>query len=187
MAVPNKLKKEEIQKIVLGALLAMGVIYGFFVILYFPLKRKEKSKRVSIDALEPEIAASNAKIARISEIEKAEPEAHKVIDRIETMMPEGAPVAWFPTLISEFFKKQKIEKVTTRMSSESPDPSIPYKRILWNIELPKTDCISFASSLSDFENEAMLVEVQGIIVETQPEDPAFQRVTLTVNNIVKQK
>jgi hypothetical protein len=57
---------------------------------------------------------------------------------------------------------------------------------LWNIELPKTECVSFASSLSDFENELMLVEVQGIVVETQPEDPAFQRVTLTVNNIVKQ-
>jgi hypothetical protein len=183
-----KLKKEEIQKIVLGALLALGVVYGFFAILYFPLKSKEKIKKVSIDALEPEIAASNAKIARISEIEKAEPEARKVIDRIEAMMPEGAPVAWFPTLISDFFKKQKIEKVTTRMAIESPDKDIPsYKRIVWNIELPKTECISFASALSEFENEAMLVEVQGIVIETQPEDPEFQRVTLSVNNIVKTK
>ena len=55
MAAQNKLKKEEIQKIVLGGLLALGVVYGFFDILYFPLKKREKAKRISIDALEPEI------------------------------------------------------------------------------------------------------------------------------------
>jgi hypothetical protein len=187
MAAQNKLKKEEIQKIVLGALLALGVVYGFFDILYFPLKKREKAKRVSIDALEPEIAASQAKIARIGEIEKAEPEARKIIDRIEAMMPEGSPVAWFPTLINDFFKGQRIEKVTTRLASEAPDKDIPsYKRVVWSIELPKTECVSFASSLAEFENEAMLVEIQGIVVETQPEEPAFQRVTLAVNNIVKQ-
>jgi len=183
-----KLKKEEIQKIVLGVLLAIGVVYGYFSILYFPLKAKQKAKTVSIDALEPEIAALNTKIARISEIEAAEPEARKIIDRVEVMMPEGAPLAWFPTQVGDFFKRQKIDKVTTRMATDAPDKDIPsYKRIIWNIELPKTECVSFASALSQFENEAMLVEVQGIVIETQPEDPEFQRVTLSVNNIVKQQ
>jgi hypothetical protein len=102
------------------------------------------------------------------------------------MIPEGAPVAWFPTLIGDFFKKQGVDKITTRLASEAPEKELPgYKRVNWSVEVPKAESLSFAVSLAELENQEPLMEVQGITIEAQREDPEKQRVLLTLNSIVK--
>ena len=41
------------------------------------------------------------------------------------MIPEGSPVAWFPTQMADFFKDKGIDRVSTRMSGETVDKELP--------------------------------------------------------------
>jgi hypothetical protein len=181
-----KPRKEDIQKIVLGVLMAMGVVYGYFSILLGPLKKQQLYTRASLSALEPEIAKAKADLERAKQTEANAPKAASTMAQIDAMIPEGAPVAWFPTLVADFFKKQGVEKITTRMTTEVAEKEIPgYRRINWGVDVPKVDCLRFASSLADLENQEPLLEVQGVTIETLKDDPEAQHVLLTLNNIVK--
>ena len=183
----KKLRKEDIQKIGLGLLMALGIIYGYFDLLLGPVKARQKSIVTSISALDPEIATAKAQLARAVQVENDAPKAEATIATINAMIPEGAPVAWFPVLIGDFFKKFGFEKGLTRMNNELVDKELPgYRRVSWGIDLPRVDCLTFAAAVAELENEEPLVEIQALTIETLREDPEAQRVLLTVNNIVKQ-
>jgi len=182
-----KLRKEDIQKIALGLLMALGVVYGYFSILLGPLKKQQASAQASLAALDPEIKKANADIQRAGQVQADAPKAANTMAQIDAMIPEGAPVAWFPTLVSDFFKKQGVEKITTRMSNEVAEKELTgYRRINWGVDVPRVDCLRFASSLAELENQEPLVEIQGLTIEVIKEDPEAQHVLLTLNNIVKQ-
>jgi len=120
------------------------------------------------------------------QIQADAPKAAATMAQIDAMIPEGAPVAWFPTLVSDFFKKQGVEKITTRMSSEVAEKDLAgYRRINWGVDVPRVDCLAFAASLAELENQEPLLEIQGLTIETLKEDPEAQHVLLTLNNIVK--
>lgn len=182
-----KLGKEEIQKIVLGGLVGMGVVYSYFDLLLGPLKTRHANTQKSIAALQPEISKAKGMIARGTSIRDQAPLAQATIAQIDAMIPEGAPVAWFPTRMTEFFKTQGIDKVTTRMTGEAPLPSLTgYRRITWNLEIPKVECLRFGAALAALENSEPLISVEACNIDTQREEPDIQRVTLTLSNIVKQ-
>ena len=61
-----------------------------------------------------------------------------VMEQIKAGIPEGAPVAWFPPRIQDFFKRQGIERVATRLNNEMADKDLPgFRRLFWSIDLPK--------------------------------------------------
>jgi hypothetical protein len=179
-------RKEDIQKLVLGLLMAVGVVYGYFSLLLGPLKKQQLSAAASLSALDPEIAKAKADLQRSKQIQVDAPKAATTMAQIDAMIPEGAPVAWFPTLMADFFKKQGVEKITTRMSSEVAEKDLSgYRRINWGVDVPKVDCLRFAASLAQLENQEPLVEIQGLTIEALREEPESQHVLLTLNNIVK--
>ena len=55
-----KLGKDEIQKLVLGGLMLIGLIYGYFSMLLGPLSTRQESARKKIIALGPQIAEAKA-------------------------------------------------------------------------------------------------------------------------------
>lgn len=182
-----KFGKEEIQKMILGSLVAVGVVYGYFDWLLSPLKLRHANVQKSIAALEPEIGRARAQIARDLDVQKQAPLAQETLAQIEGMIPEGAPVAWFPTLIGDFFKNHGIDKISTRMNGEGTVPDLPgYRRITWGVEVPKVDCMVFAKAMAALENTEPLIGVDSVTIETQRDEPDLQRVVLTLNNLVKQ-
>src|SRR5258708_39620935 len=116
-----KVGREEIQKLVLGGLLLLGVVYSYFDLLLFPLKKHQESTQKSTVALGPEIQAAQAQIKKVQELERAVPEKTVVLRQVDAMIPEGSPVAWFPTKVGDFFRRQGIEKATTKINSEMPE------------------------------------------------------------------
>jgi len=182
-----KFGKEEIQKIVLGGLVGVGVIYSYFDLLLGPLKTRHANTLKSIAALQPEISRAKGLIAKGNTIRDQAPQAEATIAQIDAMIPEGAPVAWFPTRMTEFFKTHGIDKVSTRMTGEAPHPSLSgYRRITWNIEIPKVECLRFGAALAALENTEPLISVETCNIDTQREEPDVQRVSITLSNIVKQ-
>jgi hypothetical protein len=181
------LGKDEIQKIVLSGLLLIGLIYGYFNMLLGPLSAKQEAAAKSTEELRKKVAEHKAKIRLGQQMDNEAPAAVNIIRQVNAMIPEGSPVAWFPTQMAEHFKQHGIEKISTRMNSEQAEKELAgFRRITWGIDLPQVNFVKFAQALASLENQHPLVEVSGLQVETGTENPENQRVLLTVRNLVKQ-
>jgi hypothetical protein len=182
-----KLGKEEIQKIVLGVLLFFGVIYSYFDLLLGPLVKHQEVATRSVATLVPGIAGARAQIEKTKQAEKDAPKANLPMRQVQAMIPEGSPVAWFPTRIADFFKKRGIDHVSTRISGESTDKDLPhFRKLAWGVDIPKVEFVTFAQAVAALENEEPLVEISALQIDASRDDVETQHVFLTVNNLVKQ-
>ena len=182
-----KLGKDEIQKIVLGALMLVGIVYVYFNMLLGPLIQRQAAVQKAIVDLDPQIAAAQAQIKKTADIETAAPQATRTIAQVSAMIPEGSPVAWFPTRVGDFFKKQGMDKAVTRMNTDAADKSLPgFRRISWSVDLPKVDFMAFAAAIAQLENEEPLLEIGTLQIDTSREEVDSQHIVMTLNNLVKQ-
>jgi len=182
-----KLNKDQTQKIALGVLMMLGVIYSYFDFLLLPIQKGCNVAINNTSGLEPQIEAAKGQIAKTQTIETQSPAALHIVKQVDAMIPEGAPVAWFPPKLSDFFKKNGIDKVTARVNNEVQDKDyVGYRRVNWGVELPRVDFISFAAAISDLENEEPLLEIQSIDIEAGRDEAQKQRATLILNNLVRQ-
>lgn len=182
-----KLGKDEIQKIVLGALMLVGIVYVYFSMLLGPLIQRQAAVQKAIVDLDPQIAAAQAQIKKTADLEAAAPKATRTLAQVNAMIPEGSPVAWFPTRVGDFFKKQGMDKAVTRMSGEAADKNLPgFRRISWSVDLPKVDFMAFAAAVAQLENEEPLIEIGTLQIESSREEVDSQHILLTLNNLVKQ-
>lgn len=181
-----KLTKDQTQKIALGVLMMVGVVYSYFDFLLGPVQRGRAVANTNTDGLEPQIAAANGQIARAVTIETQSPEAMRIVKQVEAMIPEGSPVAWFPPRLSEFFKKKGMDRVAARVNNDSLDKDYEgYRRVNWGVELPRVDFMAFAAAISDLENEEPLLEIQSLDIEAGRDEAQMQRVNLVLNNLVR--
>jgi type II secretory pathway component PulM len=182
-----KLGKDEIQKMILGALLALGIVYGYFTLLLWPLQARQVATQKSIEALQPEISKAKAEVIKVKAVEEVAPKARATVAQVDAMIPEGSPVAWFPPRLADFFKWRGVDRATTRMNSESAEKELPgFRRLSWGVDLPKVEFIAFAAALAQLENEEPLLEITSIQIEAGQEEITAQRAMLTVSNLVKQ-
>src|ERR1700722_5797609 len=167
-----KFGKDEIQKIFLGLLLLIGLLYCYFNLMLGPLDRQEAGSLEAIKALEPQIHDAQNQRKKTENVEARAPMATKTLEQIKALIPAGAPIAWFPPKIADFFKRQGIDKVATRLNSEAPDKDLPsFRRLSWGIELQRVEFVSLASAVASLENEEPLLEVTNVQVESNPADP----------------
>jgi len=181
-----KLGKEEIQKIVLGVLLFFGLIYSYFDLLLGPLSKRADITQRSAIGLVPQIQNSAAQVQKAKDMESDSANATLIMRQVEAMIPDGSPVAWFPTRMSEFFKKQGIDRVSTRMTGDVADKEIPrFRRIAWGVDLPKVDFATFGQAIAALENNEPLLDISALQIDASRDDVEAQHVFLTVNNLVK--
>ena len=181
-----KLSKDQIQKIALGGMLFCGVIYSYFDFLLGPLSASRAQAVKDTEALVPKIAAANTQIKKTKTIEAKAPAAQQLIEQVKAMIPEGAPIAWVPTKLTELFKREGVEKASARMAGEHSEKELTgYGKFAWAVEIPRVEFITFAQALSALENGEPLMEVQTLEVEAGRDDAQFQRVSLTLHNIVR--
>ena len=179
--------KEEIQKIILATLMVFGVVYSYFNLLLGPLSKYQVAIERSVTALGPEIATAKAQIQRTQELERSAPVSMATTKQVTSVMPEGSPVAWFPPRVAEFFKKQGLDKTSTRLNSEVIEKEMAgYRRMSWGIDVPKVGFIPFATAVAALENEEPLLEISSLQLDVIRDDIEMQHALLTVSNIVKQ-
>jgi hypothetical protein len=182
-----KLGREEIQKIVLGGLIVFGVVYSYFNLLLGPLSKRRDAVHKSVTALGPEIAAAKAQIKRTQELEQSAPARMATTKQVIAMIPEGSPVAWFPPRVGDFFKKQGVDKSSTKLNTEIFDKEmVGFRRMSWGIDLPKVEFVPFATAVAALENEEPLLEINSLQIDASRDDVETQHALLTVSNIVKQ-
>jgi type II secretory pathway component PulM len=182
-----KLGKEEIQKIALSTLMLIALLYGYFSLLLDPLDKGEKAAHSYIDDLKSKIAPAEASVREAKELELKAPGAISTLDQVKAMIPDGAPVAWFPQRISEFFKRQGIEKCTARAGTELGEKELTgFKKLGWTLDIPAVDTVPLAIAVAALENEQLLMEVTSIQIDALKDNVQYQRAVLNVSTIVKQ-
>ena len=180
-----KLGKEEIQKLALGLLLFVGVVYSYFSMLLLPELAKQVSLRKNIAALGPEIAASRAQTKKRTELEKTMLAKTQLLPQVLAMIPEGSPVAWFPPRMAEFFKRQGIDKASSKQGADQLEQLAGFRRLAWSIDLPKVEFGQLGAAVCAMENEEPLMEITSLQIEAGREDTETQHAVLTVHNLIK--
>src|SRR5258708_2262561 len=113
-----KLTKQQSQQLTLGGVMLCVVLYVYFNFGLSPLAVSREKAGKDLTAVEPQIKDAQAQLARTKALEAKEPAARQLLDQVKAMIPDGSPIAWFPTKITDSFKKDRIEKTSVRMVNE---------------------------------------------------------------------
>jgi hypothetical protein len=182
-----KLSKDQKQKLMLGGMMVIGVIYGFIEFLISPAQNARAAALKNIGTIQPKIDAAKAQIAKTNGLEAKLPETSKFNAQVAAMIPEGSPVAWFPPRVADYFKQQGIDKVSARANSDTVEKELTgYKRYNWGVEIPRAEFIALGTALAEMENGEPLLEIQAIDIEANRDDAQAQRANLTINTLVRQ-
>lgn len=181
-----KLGKEEIQKIFLGVLVLIGVLYYYFSMLLGPLDKKEADAKAKIAQLTPQIDEANKTIKGAMPFEKKGTEATETLDQIKSLIPDGAPIAWFPPKIIDFFKRQGIEKTAVHLGGENTDKDLPgFKKLIWSLDIPRVDVVQLGIAIAALENEHPLIEINSLQIEDLKDNVQYQSAKITLTTTIK--
>lgn len=182
-----KFTQEEFKKIFLIAVMLLGLLYFYYDVLLGGISTNETKKNALINELQPKIKLAREQIQRTKELEQKAGEIEETLDQVKSLIPPGAPIAWFPPRIAEFLKRQGIEKVSTRPNDEIADKELTgFRRLTWTIDLPKVPFAKLGVAIAGLENEDPLLEIYKIQIAENADDQLAQNATINVANIVKQ-
>lgn len=182
-----KLGKEEIQKIVLGGMMLVVLVYCYFSMLLFPLQHSHEVTRKQITDFTAKIGDEKKQLSRTATLEAAAPAHALTLKQLTALIPDGSPVAWFPTRVSDHFKQFGVDKAVTHLNGETPEKELTgFRGTSWGIEFQKVEFVPLAQALAGFENDEPLAEILSLQIDCLKDDIELQHVLLTVNNLVKQ-
>jgi len=180
-----KFNEDQIKKITLSVLLLCALLYGYFTYLLGPLQKSEVNATNGIASIIPQISDAKQQIAKAADLETKAPKATAFLTAIKNSIPDGAPIAWFPPKLADYFKAHGIDKCTTRLISESPDALPGFKRVVWAVDLPRVEFIPLGMAISSLENDEPLLSVTNVSVDATREDAQYQHASLTLITLVK--
>jgi len=180
-----KLEQDQIKKLGLGLMVLVALLYCYFTYLLGPLEQNERNQASGISTLEPQIADAKTQMAATAALEKAAPAATAFLANVKNSIPDGAPIAWFPPKIADFFKSHGIDKCTTHLVSEEADAMPGFKRIVWAVDVPRVEYVSLGKAICSLENEEPLLKILSVSIDATREDAQYQHATLTVSTLVK--
>ena len=183
----KKFSKDQIQKIVLSTLLMAALIYGYFQFLIFPLNTADQNARKEIADLNTKIAVSSKRLAKLRSSDEQARSASDVWATVNSMIPSGEPIAWFPPRMRAFFDRQGIKESVTRLERRDklPEPELnEFAACNWSIELPGVDFVPLGIAIAGLENEEPLLEITRLQISTALETPETQRISMNVSTIM---
>ncbi|HWB61201.1 MAG TPA: hypothetical protein VG733_17095 [Chthoniobacteraceae bacterium] len=182
-----KLGKEDIQKIFLGVLLMIGLLYVYFNILLAPLATAEAAAATDIDTRGAQLKANEEAIRNQRALKTKADEAQATLEKVNALIPGGSPVAWFPPQAIEFFKRQGIEKCAVHRGEESTDKDlVGFKELSWGLDVSHVEVGPLAAAIAAFENEHPLMEIDSLQIQSGKDNVQYQTVRLNVSTVIKQ-
>ncbi|MEI8340734.1 MAG: hypothetical protein WCH43_04250 [Verrucomicrobiota bacterium] len=181
-----KFNAEEIKKLILSLMMFMILLYCYKNFLLDDLNKRETNANSTIASLSPELKKAQDQITRTAGLKDKAPADNEVLDQIKALIPAGEPVAWFPPHITEFFKRQGIEKSFVKQGGAVSGKDLPgFKKIGWSIELPRTEFVQLAIAIAGLENEEPLLEINSLLIDESADNLQFQHASLNVTTIIK--
>jgi hypothetical protein len=184
------INKEKVEKIALFVLIGAIGLFIYFDLLLGPLSNREAAAATAIASLEPQVRDAKSQLKRTQSLEVGDSNgaaAQKILRVMKASIPEGAPVAWFPQRLSDFFKRQGVAKMTCRFSSETMEPDLPgYKSSNWIIDLPRIEFVPLVIALAGLENQEGLSQITNVKIEALPPPGVqYQVAQVSLSTIVK--
>ncbi len=182
-----KLKKDQLQKVMLSSIGFIVLVYVYFSFFLGPLNRSHDLMLGQIEETQNKVANSKNEITKASNLEKQATAATTRFAALKALSPEGAAIAWFPPRMKTFFANQEIDKATARLENTSTfkEPDLAsWVRHSWLIELPQADFSTLGKAVATLENGEPLLSVVRVNIHALPEDPQFQQVTLTASTAI---
>ena len=183
-----KFTKDQIQKASLTGIVSIGLLYYYCFQMMGPLSIREGSAINEIAILEPKIRDAKLKINRVKAIEGGDLNAdlaRRVYGVMQAKIPNGQPVAWLPTRLTEMFKKYGIVKPTFR---SLPDPAeagfLDFKTSIWMIDFPGMEFTRLGLALAGLENQEGLMQINNLQISNTKE-PGSDHAQLTISTLVK--
>lgn len=182
-----KLGKEEIQKIFLGVLLMIGLLYCYFTMLLDPLNKSEEVAQDTITDKTKQVEEANGIIKKEKSLKVQADAAEATLGQVNKLIPDGSPVAWFPPQAIEFFKRQGIEKCAIHRGAEGLDRDLSgFKDLSWGLDISHVEVAPLASAIAAFENEHPLMEIDTLQIEAGRDNVQFQTARISINTVIKQ-
>ena len=184
----NKLSKDQLQKIFLSGLLMIGLIYCYFTFLITPLGIRVADAAKRTEELEGQLAKARSQVARSHSVEEQARASQETIAQANDMIPEGAPIAWFPPRMTAFFNRHNLKGVMIRGGGigGAPDPALKDFHVgEWTLELPPTGINQLGITLAGLENEEKLMEVTRLQISTAADNPEKQHASINVATLLK--
>ena len=182
-----KIGKEDGQKIFLGVLLAAGLLYGYFTMLLGPLNTAEEGAQATVHDKGPMVDEDKKKIKMEAEMKAKADQAEATLKELNKLIPDGSPVAWFPPMAIDFFKRQGIERCAVHHGEEGADKDLTgFKSMAWGLDISHVEIVPLATAIAGFENDHPLMEIDSLHIDSGKDNVQYQTARLNVNTIVKQ-
>lgn len=185
----SKLNKDQIQKVVASALMLGVVLAGYYNLLLSPLKANIARMETEVVGVEEKVKEANTQIRKAQGLDEQVAQSQNTIDLLEEFMLDGAPEAWFPPLIQEFFTTHGVKSSPPRRIEfrGAQDPALrKYQSGIWSAQFSQIEFAQWGMAMSALENEQPLLRFTRIQVELSSDTPQFQRADVEIYNIIKQ-
>ena len=184
----KKFTKDQLQKIILSSLMMVGLIYCYFTFLIAGLNKADHDNAEAIENLDKNIAKAKSAVKRSDSVEQDARSAEETLAQVNDMIPEGAPVAWFPPRMNSFFSRHNVKGVAVHSSGidSLSDPVMrDYRNALWSLEIPQVGSTALGIAIAGLENEEKLLEITRLQVSSQADAPEKQRVSMNLLTLLK--
>jgi hypothetical protein len=185
-----KISKDQVQKLALSAIGFVVLLYVYFSFFLGPLNASRNAMLLKISDRQSKLSDSKNEITKAVNLEQQATKATARFAALKALSPEGAPIAWFPPRMKVFFANQQIDKALARLESNTPfkEPELSsWMRYSWIIDLPGADFGALGTAIAELENTEPLLSVTKIKIQTSPEQPEFQQVTLTAATTIQKR
>jgi hypothetical protein len=184
----NKLSKDQIQKIFLSCLLMIGLIYCYFTFLITPLGTSVTKASERIEELNGNLAKARSQVLRSRSVEDQARAAQETVAQANDMIPDGAPIAWFPPRMNAFFNRHGLKNIGVHgggLSAPVETGLKDFRNADWTLDVPQAGINQTGIALAGLENEEKLMEVTRLQISTQADAPEKQHVTINVLTLLK--
>ena len=185
-----KLSKEEIKKLALSAMGFVFLLYVYFTFFLGPLQTSRDSTLAQINEVQKKIDGSKGEMAKASNLEKQAKESTARFAALKSLIPDGAPIAWFPPRMKTFFANQQIDKAAARLESNTTfkQPELSgWTKYNWLIELPQADFAALGKSIADLENAEPLLSVTKLNIHLLSNEHQFQQVGIAATTVIEKR
>jgi hypothetical protein len=185
-----KLSKDEIKKLALSTMGFIFLLYVYFTFFLGPLQKSRDGTLAQIDELQKKIDGSKGEIAKASNLEKQATESTARFAALKSLIPDGAPIAWFPPRMKTFFANQQIDKAVARLESNTSfkQPELAgWTKYNWLIELPHADFAAVGKAIAGVENAEPLLSITKLTIHVLPNDPQFQQVGIAATTVIEKR
>lgn len=187
--LPNiKLSKDQWQKVILSTMLLLFTIYCYFQFLLNPLIARALAAEVESTSLEKKISDANVKMRGFKDLKAKAVESGELVTQVNAFIPTGAPIAWFPPRMRNFFERQGLKGVTVRLrNTDRPEADLAktFINANWSFEIPRADFFPFGIAIAGLENEEFLLEIGDLRLTTRGDDPEAVSVTMDALTLLK--